>query len=114
MLMLRPVSICLAGVTAAEGMAAFLLTTLRQFTPNKRFGFTSSSTNPLVFPGIEIVPGIQIGLIEASGATADAPDIGVTVRFPIGSTCAASVKEKRKIYIVATATFLYRPFSTLL
>jgi hypothetical protein len=32
------------------------------------FEYTSSSTNRLVFRGIELVPGIQIGLIEASDA----------------------------------------------
>ena len=35
------------------------------------FDYTSSSTNRLVFRGIELVPGIQIGLIEASDADRD-------------------------------------------
>jgi hypothetical protein len=51
--------------------------------------YTSSSTNRLVFRGIELVPGIQIGLIEASDAdrttivTTLGARYGVTNRFEI-------------------------------
>jgi hypothetical protein len=51
--------------------------------------YTRSSTNRLVFRGIELVPGIQIGLIEASDADRDTivgtfgGRYGVTSRFEV-------------------------------
>ncbi len=45
-----------------------VLTPAGRLTIDSSFEYTSSSTNRLVFRGIELVPGIQIGLIEASEA----------------------------------------------
>jgi Putative MetA-pathway of phenol degradation len=45
-----------------------VLTPAGRLTIDSSFEYTSSSTNRLVFRGIELVPGIQIGLIEASDA----------------------------------------------
>jgi hypothetical protein len=45
-----------------------VLTPAGSMVLDSSFEYTSSSTNRLVFRGIELVPGIQIGLIEASDA----------------------------------------------
>jgi hypothetical protein len=45
-----------------------VLTPAGRMVLDSSFEYTSSSTNRLVFRGIELVPGIQIGLIEASDA----------------------------------------------
>jgi hypothetical protein len=45
-----------------------VLTPAGRMVLESSFEYTSSSTNRLVFRGIELVPGIQIGLIEASDA----------------------------------------------
>lgn len=45
--------------------------------------YTRSSTNRLVFRGIEIVPGIQIGVIEASEADRDTLGATVSGRFGV-------------------------------
>jgi hypothetical protein len=47
------------------------------------FEYTSSSTNRLVFRGIELVPGIQIGLIEASDADRDTIVTTMGLRYGI-------------------------------
>jgi hypothetical protein len=47
------------------------------------FDYTSSSTNRLVFRGFELVPGIQIGLIEASDADRDTAGTSMTVRYGV-------------------------------
>lgn len=48
-----------------------VLTPAGRLVIDPSFDYTSSSTNRLVFRGIELVPGIQIGLIEASDADRD-------------------------------------------
>lgn len=45
--------------------------------------YTSSSTNRLVFRGIELVPGIQIGVIEASDADRDTLIGTATLRYGV-------------------------------
>ena len=47
------------------------------------FDYTSSSTNRLVFRGFELVPGIQIGLIEASDARRDTVGTSMTLRYGV-------------------------------
>lgn len=47
------------------------------------FDYTSSSTNRLVFRGFELVPGIQIGLIEASDADRDTVGTSMTLRYGV-------------------------------
>jgi hypothetical protein len=47
------------------------------------FDYTSSSTNRLVFRGFELVPGIQIGLIEASDAVRDTLGTAMTLRYGV-------------------------------
>jgi len=48
-----------------------VLTPRGQFVLDPSFEYTRSSTNRLVFRGIELIPGIQIGAIEASDADRD-------------------------------------------
>jgi hypothetical protein len=45
--------------------------------------YTRSSSNRLVFRGIEIVPGIQIGVIEANEADRDTASANVSARFGV-------------------------------
>ncbi len=47
------------------------------------FDYTSSSTNRLVFRGFELVPGIQVGLIEASDARRDTIGTSMTMRYGV-------------------------------
>lgn len=47
------------------------------------FDYTSSSTNRLVFRGFELVPGIQVGLIEASDADRDTVGTSMTLRYGV-------------------------------
>jgi hypothetical protein len=47
--------------------------------------YVRSSTNRLVFRGIELIPGIQIGVIEASDADRDTLVGTATLRYGIGS-----------------------------
>lgn len=73
-------------------------------TPPGRFVFepsieyTRSSTNRLVFRGIELVPGIQIGLIEASDADRDT----------IVSTAGARYGVTNRLEVEARVPYLYR------
>ncbi len=62
------------------------------------FEYTSSSTNRLVFRGIELVPGIQIGLIEASDAD----------RTTLVTTLAARYGITNRLEIEARVPALYR------
>lgn len=48
-----------------------VLTPAGQLVFDPSFEYTRSSTNRLVFRGIELIPGIQIGLIEATDADRD-------------------------------------------
>ncbi|QPQ55861.1 transporter [Allosphingosinicella flava] len=60
--------------------------------------YTRSSTNRLVFRGIELVPGIQIGLIEASDADRDTIISTAGVRYGVTS----------RIEVEARLPYLYR------
>lgn len=62
------------------------------------FEYTSSSTNRLVFRGIELVPGIQIGLIEASDAD----------RTTLVTTMGARYGITNRLEIEARVPALYR------
>lgn len=56
-----------AAVPEGQGV----LTPAGKFVFEPSFEYTRSSTNRLVFRGIELIPGIQIGLIEATDADRD-------------------------------------------
>ena len=43
--------------------------------------YTHSSTNVLVFQGVEVIPGVQIGLLEASSADRNAASGGMALRY---------------------------------
>lgn len=54
--------------------------------------YTHASTNRLVFRGIELIPGIQIGLIEASDADRDTIAASASVRYGITDRLEAEVR----------------------
>lgn len=56
------------------------------------FEYTRSSTNRLVFRGIELVPGIQIGLIEATDADRDTLVGTGSLRYGISDRLEAEVR----------------------
>lgn len=56
------------------------------------FEYTRSSTNRLVFRGIELVPGIQIGLIEATDADRDTLVGTASLRYGISNRLEAEVR----------------------
>lgn len=56
------------------------------------FEYTRSSTNRLVFRGIELIPGIQIGLIEATDADRDTLVGTASMRYGITDRLEAEVR----------------------
>lgn len=54
--------------------------------------YVNSSTTRLVFRGIELVPGIQIGVIEASDADRDTLAASATLRYGISSRLEAELR----------------------
>ncbi len=56
------------------------------------FEYTRSSTNRLVFRGIELIPGIQIGLIEAADADRDTLVGTASLRYGISDRLEAEVR----------------------
>lgn len=56
------------------------------------FEYTRSSTNRLVFRGIELIPGIQIGLIEATDADRDTLVGTASMRYGISDRLEAEVR----------------------
>ncbi|NYF34068.1 transporter [Sphingopyxis sp. JAI108] len=56
------------------------------------FEYTRSSTNRLVFRGIELIPGIQIGLIEATDADRDTLVGTASLRYGITDRLEAEVR----------------------
>jgi len=56
------------------------------------FEYTRSSTNRLVFRGIELIPGIQIGLIEATDADRDTLVGTASLRYGISDRLEAEVR----------------------
>lgn len=56
------------------------------------FEYTRSSTNRLVFRGIELIPGIQIGLIEATDADRDTLVGTASLRYGISDRLEAEIR----------------------
>jgi hypothetical protein len=54
--------------------------------------YVLSSSNRLVFRGIELVPGLQIGVIEASRAQRETIAMAGTVRYGVSSRLEAEVR----------------------
>lgn len=75
-----------------------VLTPAGRMVLDSSFEYTGSSTNRLVFRGIELVPGIQIGLIEASDAD----------RTTLITTLAARYGLTNRLEVEARAPALYR------
>ena len=75
-----------------------VLTPAGRMVLDSSFEYTGSSTNRLVFRGIELVPGIQIGLIEASDAE----------RTTLITTLAARYGLTNRLEVEARAPALYR------
>ncbi len=75
-----------------------VLTPAGRMVLDSSFEYTSSSTNRLVFRGIELVPGIQIGLIEASDAD----------RTTLVTTLGARYGITNRLEIEARVPALYR------
>lgn len=75
-----------------------VLTPAGRLVLDSSFEYTNSSTNRLVFRGIELVPGIQIGLIEASDAD----------RTTIVTTFGARYGLTNRLEIEARVPALYR------
>jgi hypothetical protein len=69
-----------------------VLTPAGRLVIDPSFDYTSSSTNRLVFRGIELVPGIQIGLIEASDADRDTIVTTMGLRYGITNRLEAEVR----------------------
>src|SRR3546814_11452531 len=59
------------------------------------FEYTRSSTNRLVFRGIELIPGIQIGLIEATDADRATLAGTASLRYGISDRLDAAVSLPR-------------------
>lgn len=78
-----------------------VLTPRGQFVLDPSIEYTRSSTNRLVFRGIELIPGIQIGAIEASDADRDtiigtfAMRYGLTNRLEIEGRIPALYRKDR-------------------
>lgn len=60
-----------------------VLTPRGQYVLDPSFEYTRSSTNRLVFRGIELIPGIQIGLIEATDADRDTLALSSAFRYGV-------------------------------
>jgi hypothetical protein len=75
-----------------------VLTPAGQLTFDPSFEYTRASTSRLVFRGIELIPGIQIGLIEASDADRDALTADAALRYGITS----------RLEVEASLPYIYR------
>jgi hypothetical protein len=69
-----------------------VLTRAGHFVFEPSFEYTRSSTNRLVFRGIELIPGIQIGLIEATDADRDTLVGTASLRYGISDRLEAEVR----------------------
>ena len=58
-----------------------VLTQPRHFVLEPSLEYTSSSNNRLVFRGVELIPGIQVGLIEANDVARNTIVLAQTVRY---------------------------------
>jgi hypothetical protein len=77
-----------AAVPEGQGV----LTRAGHFVFEPSFEYTRSSTNRLVFRGIELIPGIQIGLIEATDADRDTLVGTASLRYGISDRLEAEVR----------------------
>lgn len=77
-----------AAVPEGQGV----LTRAGNFIFEPSFEYTRSSTNRLVFRGIELIPGIQIGLIEATDADRDTLVGTASMRYGITDRLEAEVR----------------------
>jgi hypothetical protein len=75
-----------------------VLTPAGTFIFDPSIEYTRSSTNRLVFRGIELIPGIQVGLIEATDADRDTIAGSAALRYGLTS----------RIELEARIPFLYR------
>jgi len=77
-----------AAVPEGQGV----LTRKGEFFFEPSFEYTRSSTNRLVFRGIELIPGIQIGLIEATDADRDTLVGTAALRYGLTDRLEAEVR----------------------
>jgi len=75
-----------------------VLTPAGQLVFDPSVEYTRSSTSRLVFRGIELIPGIQIGLIEASDADRDTVSANAALRYGITS----------RLEVEASLPYIYR------
>jgi uncharacterized coiled-coil protein SlyX len=66
---------------AATPPEATVLTPLHHLTLEPSADYTYSGSNILVFRGVEIVPGVQLGVIEASNTLRAAESVAMTARY---------------------------------
>jgi hypothetical protein len=69
-----------AEVQAALPEGARVLTAPGQFVVESAVEYSRSSSNRLVFRGVEIVPGIQLGLVDASDVARDTAGASISLR----------------------------------
>lgn len=93
----RPVAPELAALPEGVGV----LTPAGRFVIDPTIDFTNSSSNRLVFRGVEIVTGVQVGVIEASDADRNAFTAAVGARY--GLTDRLEI-EARVPYVYRTDT----------
>ena len=91
------------GLTRVEQASAVLqgagvLTLRGRFVLEPSVEYTSSSSNSLVFRGVELIPGIQVGLIDASNVDRDTIVLAQTVRYGL----------TRNLELEARVPFLWR------
>jgi hypothetical protein len=81
-----------AQVAALPEGAGGVLTPKGQWVVEPSFEFVHASTDRLVFRGVEIVPGIQLGVIEASTASRNTLSTAAAVRYGINSRLELEVR----------------------
>ncbi len=82
----QPVGQAPAAAPAPTPMAAIppeatVLTPVHHVTLEPSADYTYSGSNILVFRGVEIVPGVQLGVIEASNTLRAAESVALTARY---------------------------------
>ena len=70
-----------AQQVSAVPEGAGVLTPVRHFVLEPSLEFANSSSNLLVYSGVELIPGIQVGQLEANNAAHDTLIAAATVRF---------------------------------
>jgi hypothetical protein len=94
---LRPVGEAPKIVEAPPIVAALpegqgVLTPTGRLTVDASFDYTRSSSNRLVYRGVEIVTGIQVGLIEANDADRDTVVTSIAARYGITKRLEAELR----------------------